>query len=56
VLGESRVHAGVATGPHQVQRPFVGNQMWVTSVVNPDGYHLLFESPADAPEETEYTG
>jgi catechol 2,3-dioxygenase-like lactoylglutathione lyase family enzyme len=34
------------------QRPFVGNNMWVTSVADPDGYKLLFESPTDAPEGT----
>jgi lactoylglutathione lyase len=34
------------------KRPFVGNGMWVTEISDPDGYHLLFESPTDAPEET----
>jgi catechol 2,3-dioxygenase-like lactoylglutathione lyase family enzyme len=34
------------------KRPFVGNRMWVTSVVDPDGYRLDFESPTDAPEES----
>jgi hypothetical protein len=29
--------------------------MWVTSLEDPDGYQLDFESPTDAPEETEYT-
>ena len=33
-------------------RPAVGNGMWVTDIADPDGYHLLFESPTDAPEET----
>lgn len=33
-------------------RPFVGNGLWVTTVTDPDGYRLEFESPADAPEET----
>ena len=37
------------------KRPFVGNGLWVTSVVDPDGYHLAFESPTDAPEESEYS-
>jgi lactoylglutathione lyase len=31
--------------------PFVGNEMWVTSVTDPDGYKLFFESQTDAPEE-----
>ena len=33
-------------------RPFVGNGLWVTSVTDPDGYRLEFESPTDAEEET----
>jgi len=36
-----------------VKRPFVGNRMWVVSTVDPDGYRLDFESPTDAPEESE---
>jgi hypothetical protein len=39
----------------QARRPFVGNSMWVTEVTDPDGYHLFFESPTDAAEETDYT-
>jgi lactoylglutathione lyase len=38
------------------QRPFVGNRMWVTSLNDPDGYDLHFESLTDAPEETQYDG
>ena len=37
----------------EAKRPFVGNRMWVTSLVDPDGYRLDFESPTDAPEESE---
>ena len=32
--------------------PQVGNGMWVTSVSDPDGYNLSFESQTDVPEET----
>jgi lactoylglutathione lyase len=32
-------------------RPFVGNSLWVTSLVDPDGYRLDFESPTDVPED-----
>ena len=32
--------------------PFVGNSMWVTSLSDPDGYRVEFESPTDVPEET----
>jgi lactoylglutathione lyase len=35
------------------KRPFVGNGMWVTSMTDPDGYQLYFESVTDAPEESE---
>jgi lactoylglutathione lyase len=38
------------------QRPFVGNGLWVTSVRDPDGYRLDFESPTDVLEETVYAG
>jgi Lactoylglutathione lyase and related lyases len=34
------------------KRPFVGNGLWVTSVQDPDGYRLDFESPTDVPEDT----
>jgi lactoylglutathione lyase len=33
-------------------RPFVGNGMWVTSMNDPDGYRIEFESYTDVPEET----
>lgn len=35
--------------------PFVGNGMWVTSVQDPDGYKLEFESFTDVPEETVFS-
>ena len=37
-------------------RPFVGNGMWVTSVEDPDGHRLEFESFTDVPEETVFSG
>ena len=40
----------------QASRPFVGNRMWVTNLSDPDGYKLSFQSPTDAPEETEFAG
>ena len=36
----------------QASRPFVGNGMWVTTLTDPDGYRLDFESMTDVPEET----
>jgi lactoylglutathione lyase len=35
------------------KRPFVGNGLWVVPVTDPDGYLIEFESPTDAPEESE---
>jgi lactoylglutathione lyase len=32
--------------------PQVGNAMWTTTLTDPDGYHLGFESLTDAPEDT----
>lgn len=36
-------------------RPYVGNGLWVTSFVDPDGYRLDFESPTDVAEDTVYS-
>jgi lactoylglutathione lyase len=38
----------------EMNEPFVGNNMWVVSLVDIDGYRLDFESPTDVPEETKY--
>lgn len=40
----------------EASRPFVGNGMWCTSVSDPDGYRLEFESLTDVPEETVWSG
>lgn len=39
----------------QPKEPFVGNNMWVVSLTDPDGYRLDFESATEVPEETTYT-
>jgi lactoylglutathione lyase len=39
----------------EAKMPFVGNAMWVTSVQDPDGYKLEFESFTDVPEETVFS-
>jgi catechol 2,3-dioxygenase-like lactoylglutathione lyase family enzyme len=39
----------------KASRPFVGNGMWVTSLLDPDGYRIEFESYTDMPEETEFS-
>ncbi|HEX3554856.1 MAG TPA: VOC family protein [Thermoanaerobaculia bacterium] len=36
----------------KASRPFVGNAMWVTSLSDPDGYRIDFESYTDVAEET----
>jgi lactoylglutathione lyase len=44
-------HSAIARGL-SATRPFVGNGLWVTSLTDPDGYRVDFESPTDAEEET----
>jgi lactoylglutathione lyase len=39
----------------QASRPFVGNRMWVTSLSDPDGYRIEFESYTDVPEGTAFS-
>ncbi|MBW8876972.1 MAG: VOC family protein [Acidobacteria bacterium] len=36
----------------KASRPCVGNGMWVTSLSDPDGYRIYFESYTDVAEET----
>jgi len=36
------------------EKPFVGNGLWVTSLRDPDGYRIDFESPTDAAEDSVY--
>jgi lactoylglutathione lyase len=38
-----------------ISEPFVGNNMWVVSIQDPDGYNLLFESVTEIPEGTKYS-
>ncbi|MCJ7821866.1 MAG: VOC family protein [Armatimonadetes bacterium] len=40
----------------EAAKPFVGNAMWVTSLSDPDGYRIDFESRTEVPEETVYSG
>jgi catechol 2,3-dioxygenase-like lactoylglutathione lyase family enzyme len=46
LYGEFRAHG------LEPSEPFVGNNMWVTSLRDPDGYHVEFESVTDVAEET----
>jgi len=36
----------------EASRPFVGNNMWVTNIADPDGYKLFFESSTEVAEGT----
>jgi catechol 2,3-dioxygenase-like lactoylglutathione lyase family enzyme len=36
------------------KEPFVGNNLWVTHLTDPDGYQMEFSSETDVPEETTY--
>jgi lactoylglutathione lyase len=44
----------LARGLAPSRQPFVGNNLWVVSYVDPDGYRVDFESRTDVPEETEF--
>ncbi len=35
--------------------PVVRNSLWTTSLADPDGYNMVFESAADAPEKTVFS-
>jgi lactoylglutathione lyase len=39
----------------QASRPFVSNGMWNTSLADPDGYRIEFESYTDVPEGTVFS-
>jgi lactoylglutathione lyase len=41
-------------GIQTLNRPFVGNRLWVVPVTDPDGYRIEFSSPTDAAEESEF--
>jgi predicted enzyme related to lactoylglutathione lyase len=49
------IYRAITSRGVQARRPFVGNNMWVVVVVDPDGYKLDVQSPTDVPEETEYS-
>lgn len=39
-------------GVQGLERPSVGNRLWVVPVTDPDGYCMEFSSPTDEPEDT----
>lgn len=49
------IYRDVTSRGIKASRPFVGNGMWVTSLSDPDGYKIHFESCTDVPEETVFS-
>jgi lactoylglutathione lyase len=49
------IHRDVTSRGIQTSEPFVGNNMWVVGLKDPDGYRIEFESPTDVPEETKFS-
>jgi lactoylglutathione lyase len=47
-----RIYREIRSRGVDASEPFVGNNMWVTSLSDPDGFRIEFESPTDVPEET----
>jgi lactoylglutathione lyase len=39
----------------QTAEPFVGNNMWVVTLADPDGYKIEFASPTDVPEDAKFS-
>lgn len=46
----------LSRGLSTTSEPFVGNNLWVVGLKDPDGYLIYFESPTDVPEGTTYSG
>jgi|SRR5579863_5405488 len=49
------IYRDVTSRGIQASRPFVGNGMWVTTMSDPDGYQIEFESLTDVPEDTQFS-
>jgi hypothetical protein len=47
------IYSSVTAKGIKASRPFVGNGVWVTSLSDPDGYRIEFESLTDVPEDTQ---
>jgi lactoylglutathione lyase len=50
-----KIYKDVTANGLSPDEPFVGNNLWVVGLKDPDGYNINFESPTDVPEETTYT-
>jgi lactoylglutathione lyase len=49
------IHEQILSRGLSVEGPFVGNNLWVVELTDPDGYKIAFESPTDVPEGTKYS-
>lgn len=46
------LYAEITSRSMEASEPQVGNGMWVTTLSDPDGYRINFESATDVPEDT----
>jgi catechol 2,3-dioxygenase-like lactoylglutathione lyase family enzyme len=49
------VYRAAARRGANASRPAVGNGLWETLLSDPDGYKIVFVSPTDLPEDTEFS-
>lgn len=49
------IYHHISSNKLSISEPFVGNNMWVVGLKDPDGYNIFFESSTDVPEETKYS-
>jgi len=49
------VYRAVTRRGVKASRPAVGNGLWETFLSDPDGYKIVFVSPTDLPEDTEFS-
>jgi len=49
------IYRGVNSRGIQTAEPFVGNNMWVVTLADPDGYKIEFASPTDVPEDAKFS-
>ena len=49
------LYAGFVENGIKASVPQVGNGLWATTLMDPDGYRLDFESPTDEPEDTKWS-
>ena len=49
------IYRDVTSRGIQTSEPFVGNNMWVMSLTDPDGYKIEFASLTVVPEETKFS-